>query len=232
MEDLRSEKERLMAIADNLRSHNAKLTAEISELQNQNAELIEDHTRDVLQIKAKETQLVRARGECDVLKAEVESVRKESERYKREITRLGRESIGREREDTTRGNGADETSETGPGDIYDDASASNTNRYPANGSIAHQPRPTSTALNRTGSSASTQSGRAQQLQPTSAAKPRLQGGYSHSNRLDLSLVKKRRTMAWELTHSVRQDEKSVPLSCSPTEQAEGAVHRDRPTQQP
>ena len=98
LEEFRLEKTRLLALTDQLRRTNATLSAEIVELQNSNATLIEDHTRDVLQIKAKETQLVRARGECDVLKQEVESTRKEAERYKREVTRLGRGSIGRERE--------------------------------------------------------------------------------------------------------------------------------------
>ncbi|OAP58169.1 hypothetical protein AYL99_07259 [Fonsecaea erecta] len=186
LEELRAEKERLTALTDSLRSSNAKLTAEISELQNQNAQLIEDHTRDVLQIKAKETQLVRARSECDVLKAEMESVRKESERYKREVSRLGRESIGREREDLIRSRALDETSsfgsDSGAGAIYEDPSLSN--RYPTNGNV-HPPRPTSTALHRTGSSASTQSGRAQSQ--SNGAKARPQSGFtSHGNRLDLS----------------------------------------------
>ncbi|OAL27153.1 hypothetical protein AYO22_03784 [Fonsecaea multimorphosa] len=185
LEELRAEKERLTALTDSLRSSNAKLTAEISELQNQNAQLIEDHTRDVLQIKAKETQLVRARGECDVLKAEVESVRKESERYKREVSRLGRESIGRERDDMIRSRALDETSNFGSESgaaLYEDPSLNN--RYPTNGNV-HPPRPTSTALHRTGSSASTQSGRAQSQ--SSGAKARPQSGFtSHGNRLDLS----------------------------------------------
>ena len=182
LEELRAGKERLAALTDTLRSSNAKLTAEISELQNQNAQLIEDHTRDVLQIKAKETQLVRARGECDVLKTEVDSVRKESERYKREVKRLGRESIGREREDIIRGREADD--DAGAGTIYEDPSVASNSRHPANGTMNHPPRPT--ALYRTESSASTQSGRAQSQ--TSAAKQRPQSGYmsSHSNRLDLS----------------------------------------------
>lgn len=169
LEELRAEKERLTALSDSLRSSNAKLTAEISELQNQNAQLIEDHTRDVLQIKAKETQLVRARGEVDVLKAEVESVRKESERYKREVSRLGRESIGREREDLTRGRVDD-----GPnygvesGGIYEDSTI---HRYPANGNVS---RPTSSTLQRTGSAASSQGSRAP------GTKPRPQSGYTLS----------------------------------------------------
>ena len=187
LEELRADKERLMALTDSLRSSNAKLTAEISELQNQNAQLIEDHTRDVLQIKAKETQLVRARGECDVLNAEIESVRKESERYKREVSRLGRESLGRERDDLIRGRGGDEFSDAGQGDIYDDSALNTTGRYPANGNSMHPPRPTTSALHRTGSSASAQSGRAQNNAPGSAVKARPQTSYtSNSNRVDLS----------------------------------------------
>jgi protein STU2 len=149
LEELRAEKDRLAALTDLLRTSNAKLTAEISELQNQNAQLIEDHTRDVLQIKAKETQLVRARGECDVLRSEVESVRKESERYKREVARLGRESIGRERESMMQQR--DDVSIDGG--IFSDNSygATNGNNRPgSNNSV----RPGSTMLSRTGSGAS------------------------------------------------------------------------------
>ena len=149
LEELRAEKDRLAALADLLRTSNAKLTAEISELQNQNAQLIEDHTRDVLQIKAKETQLVRARGECDVLRSEVESVRKEGERYKREVARLGRESIGRERESMMQQR--DDASIDGG--IFSDNSygATNGNNRPgSNNSV----RPGSTMLSRTGSGAS------------------------------------------------------------------------------
>lgn len=173
LEELRAEKDRLSALTDSLRGSNAKLTAEISELQNQNAQLIEDHTRDVLQIKAKETQLVRARGECDVLKAEIESVRKEGERYKRELSRLGRESLGREREDLMRGRGADDVA-SDSGGIYEDQAMT---RYPPNGNI-HTSRPQST-LQRTGSTASSQSTRPATLNQ------RPQSTYT-SNRLDLS----------------------------------------------
>ena len=99
LEELRAEKERSSALTDSLRSSNSKLSAEISELQSQNAQLIEDHTRDVLQLRAKETQLVRARGECDVLRTEIESAKKDIERQKREMSRLGRESFGRDQRD-------------------------------------------------------------------------------------------------------------------------------------
>ena len=149
LEELRAEKDRLAALADTLRTSNAKLTAEVSELQNQNAQLIEDHTRDVLQIKAKETQLVRARGECDVLRTEIESIRKESERYKREVARLGRESIGRERDSMM----LQRDDASVDGGIFSDnsyASTNGNNRPGSNNSV----RPGSTMLSRTGSGAS------------------------------------------------------------------------------
>jgi cytoskeleton-associated protein 5 len=149
LEELRAEKDRLAALADTLRTANAKLTAEISELQNQNAQLIEDHTRDVLQIKAKETQLVRARGECDVLRSEVESVRKEGERYKREVARLGRESIGRDRDIMMQQR--DDVSVDSA--IFSDNSYGTVNGGNRPGSN-HSVRPGSTILSRTGSGAS------------------------------------------------------------------------------
>ena len=150
LEELRAEKERLVGLADSLRSSNAKLTAEIAELQNQNAQLIEDHTRDVLQIKAKETQLVRARGECDVLRSEMESVRKESERYKRELSRLGRESMGRERENMLATQRQHEDSLNDNGIFSDAHSGINGSSRPASNNSARG----STMLSRTGSEAS------------------------------------------------------------------------------
>ncbi|ETN37668.1 uncharacterized protein HMPREF1541_07291 [Cyphellophora europaea CBS 101466] len=167
LEELRAEKERLSAVADNLRSSNAKLNAEISELQNQNAQLIEDHTRDVLQIKAKETQLTRARGECDVLRTEMESLKKESERYKREVSRLGRESIGREREDIMRGRPLDDEGANG---IHDD----NSSRFAANGRVDARPDSRSFGLQRTDSAASGTS------RPGSV-KPRPMSGFTNNS---------------------------------------------------
>lgn len=195
LEELRADKDRLTSLTDSLRSSNAKLSAEIAELQNQNAQLIEDHTRDVLQIKAKETQLVRARGECDVLKAEVESVRKESERYKREVSRLGRESIGREREDLIRGRGMDDAANVGGegGGIYEDPGM---NRYPPNGNM-HASRPTSSTLQRTGSTTSTQSGQ------TQGTRPRPQSGYT-TNRLDLSPSEEKENSGFDMLAARRK----------------------------
>jgi protein STU2 len=140
LEELRTEKERLSVLTDSLRSNNTRLSAEVSELQNQNAQLIEDHTRDVLQIKAKETQLVRARGECDVLRSEVETAKKDIERQKREMSRLGRESLGRERDPTT----LTSPQEDSNGIYADNNSSSSVNGGARPGSV----------LSRTGSSAS------------------------------------------------------------------------------
>ena len=170
LEELRAEKDRLSALTDSLRSTNAKLTAEISELQNQNAQLIEDHTRDVLQIKAKETQLTRARGEVDVLRSEMESVKKEGERYKREVSRLGRESLGREREDLIRGRGADDG--VSDGGIYEDQMQAQPpqqerSRY-TNGS---RPAGPATTLHRTGSATSAGSRPGSTRPPNSVQRP-------------------------------------------------------------
>lgn len=152
LEDLRLEKERLLSLEQTLRAQNAKLSNEISELQNQNAQLIEDHTRDVLQIKAKETQLVRARGECDVLRVEVDSIRKDSERYKREVSRLGRESIGRDRDELMRGRQQQAPFDDANMDVYEDNPRYSVQSPHLNGGSGS--RPGSAALQRTGSTAS------------------------------------------------------------------------------
>jgi cytoskeleton-associated protein 5 len=59
--------------------------SEIQELKNHNAGLIEDHTRDVLSIKAKETQLVRARSDTEAAEATNERLRRELDRLKRAL---------------------------------------------------------------------------------------------------------------------------------------------------
>ena len=91
LEELRSEKERLLRSTEDLRSEKAKLQSQIHELQNQNAQLIEDHTRDVLSIKAKETQLVRARSDAEAAESLVQRQSREMERLKRELSRNVRE---------------------------------------------------------------------------------------------------------------------------------------------
>lgn len=91
LEELRSDKDRLLRSTDELRSEKAKLQSQIHELQNQNAQLIEDHTHDVLSIKAKETQLVRARSDAEAAESLVQRQAREMERLKRELSRTARE---------------------------------------------------------------------------------------------------------------------------------------------
>ncbi|KAL5118875.1 hypothetical protein ACEQ8H_003198 [Pleosporales sp. CAS-2024a] len=87
LEELRAEVERVRRQNEELRSERTKLTSQIHELQNQNAQLIEDHTRDVLSIKAKETQLVRARSDYEAAEQTVQNQRREVDRLKRELSR-------------------------------------------------------------------------------------------------------------------------------------------------
>jgi protein STU2 len=90
LSDLRAEVDLLRNQTSDLRTDKLRLTSQIAELQNQNAQLIEDHTRDVLQIKAKETQLVRARSDAENAEERANSLSKEIDRLKREMSRLNR----------------------------------------------------------------------------------------------------------------------------------------------
>lgn len=92
MEELRAEKEKFSRIIEDMKTERSKFTSQITELQNQNAQLIEDHTRDVLSIKAKETQLVRARSDAEAAEANVQKQQREIERLKRELARALRAS--------------------------------------------------------------------------------------------------------------------------------------------
>lgn len=92
LEELRAEKETLNQTIDDMKSERSKLNSTITELQNQNAQLIEDHTRDVLSIKAKETQLVRARSDAEAAEGSVQKQQREIERLKRELARALRAS--------------------------------------------------------------------------------------------------------------------------------------------
>jgi cytoskeleton-associated protein 5 len=92
--ELRQSVEALTQQNSDLRNDKLKMTSQITELQNQNAQLIEDHTRDVLQIKAKETQLVRARSDAESAEERANSLSKEIDRLKRELSRLGRGRAG------------------------------------------------------------------------------------------------------------------------------------------
>ncbi len=92
LDELRAEVERVRRQNEDLRGERTKLTSQIHELQNQNAQLIEDHTRDVLSIKAKETQLVRARSDFEASEQTVQNQRREIDRLKRELSRQMRAS--------------------------------------------------------------------------------------------------------------------------------------------
>lgn len=87
LEELRTANDRLTRHIDDLRQERSKFTSEIQELKNQNASLIEDHTRDVLSIKAKETQLVRARSDAEAAEQTNERLRRELERLKKALSR-------------------------------------------------------------------------------------------------------------------------------------------------
>lgn len=113
LDELRTEKERLVRTNEELRSEKSKLTSQIHELQNQNAQLIEDHTRDVLSIKAKETQLVRARSDAESAEQTVQRQQRELDRLKRELAR------------TARDQSPPASYELGNGSIYRDTSNNN-----------------------------------------------------------------------------------------------------------
>ncbi|KAI0484060.1 ARM repeat-containing protein [Xylariaceae sp. FL0804] len=90
LEEVRSGNDRLTRQVDEMRQERGKMASEIQELKNQNARLIEDHTRDVLSIKAKETQLVRARSDAEAAEQTNERLQRELERLKRALSRAER----------------------------------------------------------------------------------------------------------------------------------------------
>lgn len=92
LSDLRAEVELLRSQNSDLRTDKLRLQSQIHELQNQNAALIEDHTRDVLSVKAKETQLVRARSDAEAAEERNRGLERDNERLKREVNRLSREA--------------------------------------------------------------------------------------------------------------------------------------------
>lgn len=92
LEELRAERERSARTIEDMKSERSNISSQITELQNQNAQLIEDHTRDVLSIKAKETQLVRARSDAEAAEQNVLKQQREIERLKRELARALRAS--------------------------------------------------------------------------------------------------------------------------------------------
>lgn len=98
LEDLRAEVERLRSTNESLRAEHLKLISQAHDLQDQNAQLIEDHTRDVLSIKAKETQLVRARSDAESAEGTVSQLQREVERLRRELGRVSRAESPRPQE--------------------------------------------------------------------------------------------------------------------------------------
>jgi protein STU2 len=86
LEELRAANDRLMRQAEEFRHERSKLLSEIQELKNHNAGLIENHTRDVLSIKAKETQLVRARSDANTAEQTNGRLRRELERLKKALS--------------------------------------------------------------------------------------------------------------------------------------------------
>lgn len=94
LEELRAANDRLLRQMDEMRHEKSKFMSEIQELKNQNASLIEDHTRDVLSIKAKETQLVRARSDAETAEQTNERLRRELDRLKRALSRAEGLGVG------------------------------------------------------------------------------------------------------------------------------------------
>jgi len=94
LEELRAANDRLLKTLEDVRHERSKLMSEIQELKNHNAGLIEDHTRDVLSIKAKETQLVRARSDTEAAEATNERLRRELDRLKRALGKAEAFGIG------------------------------------------------------------------------------------------------------------------------------------------
>ncbi|GAO13445.1 hypothetical protein UVI_02014460 [Ustilaginoidea virens] len=159
LEELRATNDRLSRQVDDMRQERNKFMAEIQELKNQNAGLIEDHTRDVLSIKAKETQLVRARSDAEATEQVNERLRRELDRLKKALSRA--EGFG-----TSPGMGSPVTSPTyDEVGIYRDSEAASGNRHrmsfnstvseeKENGGLAYPRSKLSPELRYTGSGAS------------------------------------------------------------------------------
>ncbi|KZZ99224.1 Armadillo-type fold protein [Moelleriella libera RCEF 2490] len=163
LEELRAANERLSRQVDDMRQERNKFLSEIQELKNQNAGLIEDHTRDVLSIKAKETQLVRARSDAEATEQVNERLRRELDRLKKALSRA--EGLG-----AVAGIGSPVTSPTHDDvGIYRDVGAASADRnrmsYTSslseekeNGEVAYSRSKLSPEIRHTGSSASSDRG--------------------------------------------------------------------------
>ncbi|EPQ61549.1 Microtubule-associated protein of the XMAP215-Dis1 family [Blumeria graminis f. sp. tritici 96224] len=92
LEELRLAKDRLLRQNDDLRQERSRLNSEVQGLKNETAQLIEDRARDSLSVMAKETQLVRARSDCEAAEAMCGQLKREMERLKRALTNAERVS--------------------------------------------------------------------------------------------------------------------------------------------
>ncbi|KAK6505301.1 Microtubule-associated protein, microtubule dynamics during spindle orientation [Arthrobotrys musiformis] len=92
LERLRSERENWLTENMSYRAEKEKLLHELSDIRLQNAQLIEEHTRDVLSIKAKETQLLRLRSDLQTAEENLDKKQREVDRLKRELARFSRAS--------------------------------------------------------------------------------------------------------------------------------------------
>lgn len=90
LDDLRMEVERLRSTNESLRAEHVRFSSQIHELQYQSDQLIEEHTRDMLSVKAKETQLVRARAETEQAEQTSQQLQLEVDRLRRELNRVSR----------------------------------------------------------------------------------------------------------------------------------------------
>lgn len=78
--DWQREKEHLTLQLQEETTEKARLLQEINLLQLKNAQLVEDHTRDVLAIKSKETQLIRAHSDIESARLQISQLEIDSER--------------------------------------------------------------------------------------------------------------------------------------------------------
>ncbi|KAK9457468.1 armadillo-type protein [Dipodascopsis uninucleata] len=86
---------------ESLQSENSKLSQAISELQLSNKQLIEDHTRDILAVKAKESQLARLRSEVETSKAQTTRLQRELDNTKSALAVIEHEKISVDSKVTT-----------------------------------------------------------------------------------------------------------------------------------
>lgn len=83
------EKEKIQWQAQEDQAEKSRLMQEINDLQLKNAQLVEDHTRDILQIKSKETQLVRATSDVDTAKLRINKLESEVDRLQQLLDQNG-----------------------------------------------------------------------------------------------------------------------------------------------